>query len=120
MRTAPRCSGSSWNATLCSASPIGRWRDMGRDDAAELARHLAQNAEAVCRNYLSNGRREGRVWRVGDVDNTPGRSMAVRLTGPESGPGAAGRWTDFATGEHGDLLDVIARMCGLRAFRDVL
>jgi hypothetical protein len=93
---------------------------MGRNDAAEVARRLAQNAEAVCRHYLSNGRREGRIWRVGDVDNTPGRSMAVRLTGPDSGPGACGHFTDFATGEHGDLLDVIARTCRLHAFRDVL
>jgi hypothetical protein len=93
---------------------------MGRDDASEIARRLAQNAEAVCRHYLSNGRREGRVWRVGDVDNTPGRSMAVRLTGPDSGPEASGHFTDFATGEHGDLLDVIARTCRLGAFRDVL
>jgi hypothetical protein len=45
---------------------------MSRDDAAEIARRLAQNAEAVCRHYLSNGRREGRIWRVGDVENTPG------------------------------------------------
>jgi hypothetical protein len=88
--------------------------------ASEIARRLAQNAEAVCRHYLSNGRREGRIWRVGDVDNTPGRSMAVRLTGPDSGPGACGRWVDFADGTHGDLLDVIARTCGLHAFRDVL
>jgi hypothetical protein len=93
---------------------------MSRDDAAEIARRLAQNAEAVCRHYLSNGRREGRIWRVGDVDNTPGRSMAVRLTGPDSGKGAAGHWTDFASAEYGDLLDVIARTCGLHAFRDVL
>jgi hypothetical protein len=93
---------------------------MSRDDASEVARRLAQNAEAVCRHYLSNGRREGRIWRVGDVDNTPGRSMAVRLTGPDSGPGASGHFTDFATGEHGDLLDVIARTCRLHAFRDVL
>jgi hypothetical protein len=93
---------------------------MSRDDASEVARRLAQNAEAVCRHYLSNGRREGRIWRVGDVDNTPGRSMAVRLTGPDSGPGASGHFTDFATGEHGDLLDVIARTCRLSAFRDVL
>ena len=62
--------------------------------ASEIARRLAQNAEAVCRHYLSNGRREGRVWRVGDVDNTPGRSMAVRLSGPDSGPGACGRWVE--------------------------
>jgi Toprim domain-containing protein len=93
---------------------------MSRDDAAEIACRLAQNAEAVCRHYLSNGRREGRIWRVGDVDNTPGRSMAVRLSGPDSGPGAAGHWTDFATQGHGDLLDVIARTCRLSAFRDVL
>jgi hypothetical protein len=94
---------------------------MTRDtSASEIARLLAQNAEAVCRHYLSNGRREGRVWRVGDVDNTPGRSMAVRLSGPDTGPGAAGRWVDFADGLHGDLLDVIAHACGLHAFRDVL
>ena len=29
--------------------------------------------------------------------NTPGRSLYVRLTGPDSGPGAAGKWTDAAT-----------------------
>lgn len=43
--------------------------------AAELARRLARDAEAVCRYYLSNGRREGRYWLVGDVRNTPGRSI---------------------------------------------
>jgi len=47
-------------------------------------------SEAVCRHYLSNGRREGRYWLVGDVRNTPGRSLFVRLKGPESGKGAAG------------------------------
>jgi hypothetical protein len=64
-------------------------------DASELARRLARDAEAVCRHYLSNGRRQGRYWAVGDVRNTPGRSMFVRLNGRESGPGAAGRWTDY-------------------------
>ena len=78
------------------------------DTAAGIARRLAREAEAVCRHYLSNGRREGRYWLVGDVENTPGRSLFVRLTGPESGKGAAGKWTDAATGEHGDLLDLIA------------
>jgi hypothetical protein len=90
------------------------------ESASDIARRLARNAEAVCRHYLFNGRRDGRVWRVGDVDNAPGRSMAVRLTGPDSGPGACGHWVDYASAEHGDLLDVIARTCGLHAFRDVL
>jgi hypothetical protein len=66
--------------------------------AADLAHRLARNAEAVCRHYLSNGRREGRYWLVGDVANTPGCSLFVRLHGPDSGKGAAGKWTDAATG----------------------
>jgi len=88
-------------------------------DASELARRLARDAEAVCRHYLSNGRRQGRYWTVGDVRNTPGRSMFVRLSGPDSGRGAAGHWTDAASAEHGDLLDVIRESCGLANFRDV-
>ncbi|MCZ8548779.1 toprim domain-containing protein, partial [Mesorhizobium qingshengii] len=88
-------------------------------DASELSRRLARHAEAVCRHYLSNGRRRGRYWTVGDVRNAPGRSMFVRLSGPESGPGAAGHWTDAASAEYGDLLDVIRESCGLVDFRDV-
>ena len=91
-----------------------------RTAASDLAHRLARDAEAVCRHYLPNGRREGRYWLVGDVDNTPGRSLFVRLTGPESGKGAAGKWTDAATGEHGDLLDLIAANRRLDGLRDVL
>jgi hypothetical protein len=75
--------------------------------AAALAARLAQDAEAVCRHFLSNGRRQGRYWLVGDVRNTPGRSLYVCLTGPASGRGAAGHWSDAATDQHGDLLDLI-------------
>jgi len=92
---------------------------MARHDASELARRLARQAEAVCRHYLPAGHREGRYWLVGDVRNTPGRSMFVRLTGPESGKGAAGKWTDAASAEHGDLLDVIRESCGLTDFSQV-
>ena len=84
-----------------------------RSPADQLARRLAREAQAVCRHYLSNGRRAGRYWLVGDVANTPGRSLFVRLKGPDSGKGAAGKWTDAATGEHGDLLDLIALNRGL-------
>ena len=90
------------------------------NQAAYLAHRLARDAEAVCRHYLSNGRREGRYWLVGDVHNTPGRSLFVRLHGPEAGKGAAGKWTDAATGEHGDLLDVIRESCGFAEFSDVV
>jgi len=88
--------------------------------ASDLARRLAEHAETVCRRYLSNGRRVGGYWIVGDVRNTKGRSMFVRLRGPRSGKGAAGKWTDAATGEHGDLLDVIRESCSLVDFHLVV
>ena len=78
------------------------------DTVSDLARRLAENAEAVCRHYLSNGRRAGGYWLAGDVQNSPGRSLYVRLRGPAVGRGAPGKWTDAATGERGDLLDLIA------------
>ncbi len=90
------------------------------DTASDLARRLARDPEAVCRHYLSTGRREGRYWLVGDVENSPGRSLYVRLRGPEIGRGAAGKWTDAATGEHGDLLDLIAANQRLTSLRDTL
>jgi hypothetical protein len=85
--------------------------------AHDLACRLADQAEAVCRHYLSNGRREGHYWLVGDVRNTPGRSTYVRLKNTSKGP--AGKWNDAATGEHGDLLDVIRESCGLIDFAEV-
>jgi len=87
--------------------------------AADLARRLAGEAEAVCRHYLPNGRREGAYWLVGDVHNAPGRSLFIRLKDRGDGRGVAGKWTDAATGEHGDLLDLIAARCGLSNFRDL-
>jgi len=89
-------------------------------DASDLARRLARNAEGVCRHYLPNGRRQGRYWLVGDVEGTPGRSLFVRLAGPDAGKGAAGKWTDAATGEHGDLLDLIAANQRLASLADTL
>lgn len=87
--------------------------------ASDIARRLGENAEAVCRHYLSNGRREGHYWMVGDVRNAPGRSLYVRLV-PGADGGAPGKWTDAASGDHGDLLDVIAASCGHAAFRETL
>ena len=90
------------------------------DSPSEIARRLADNAEAACRRYLSNGRREGRYWLVGDVRNTPGRSLYVRLYASADARGQAGKWTDAESGEHGDLLDVIAASCGHAGLRETL
>ena len=72
-----------------------------------LAQRLADHAEAVCEHYLSNGRRHGRYWLVGDVFNTPGRSLYVRLYSSYGGK-PPGKWADAANPDHhGDLLDLI-------------
>ncbi|MBS3980757.1 MAG: toprim domain-containing protein [Rhodobacteraceae bacterium] len=89
-------------------------------ETEDVIRALAENAEGVCRAYLPAGRREGSYWIVGDLQNNPGRSLFVRLTGPVSGPGAAGKFTDGATGEHGDLLDIIRERTGISRFPDLL
>ena len=83
--------------------------------AADLARRLGEQAEAVCRHYLPHGRRQGRYWTCGDVMGTPGRSLYVRLSGER-----AGKFRDAADGTHGDLLDLIAlnRGLGFRAALD--
>ena len=76
--------------------------------AASIAAALGRQAEAVCRRYLPHGRKQGRYWVAGDLDGARGRSLFVRL----SGPGVPGKWTDAATSEHGDLLDLIRRRIG--------
>lgn len=73
---------------------------------------LARNAEAVCTRYLPAGRREGRYWLVGDIDNSPGRSLFVGL--------ATGKWLDGETGENGDLLDIIRHRAGCRSFGEAV
>ena len=79
--------------------------------AADLASRLAKHAEAVCRYYLSAGVRAGNYWIVGDLMNSKGRSLYVHLAGPR-----VGKWTDAATGQHGDLLDLVRETRGLGDF----
>jgi hypothetical protein len=86
--------------------------------ATQISHRLGQQAEAVCRHYLSKGYREGRYWLVGNAQNVPGRSLYVRLVDMEKG--VAGKWTDAATGQHGDLLDIIALNLGHHRLSDTI
>lgn len=85
-------------------------------NATELSQALSAHAEAVCRRYLPNGRRNGRYWICGNVQGAPGKSLHVRL----SPPGTPGKWTDEATGEHGDLLDIIRSRINASELRDAI
>lgn len=88
--------------------------------SSDCARRLAGRALDVCRHYLPNGNRVGAYWIAGDIRGAKGKSLYVRLTGPLSGKGAAGKWSDAATGEHGDLLDLIAASGRCASHRDTL
>jgi hypothetical protein len=75
--------------------PVKEGAMASRGAASHLAHRLVRDTEAVCREYLSNGRREGSDWMVGDVYNAQGRSMHVSLKSPGSGRGAAaGKWVE--------------------------
>lgn len=74
-------------------------------DASDLARMLAASIERVVTELLPAGRREGAEWRVGSLAGEPGRSCAVHLSGRR-----AGVWSDFASGEGGDALDLVAQV----------
>ena len=81
-------------------------------ETEEVIRALAENAENVCRAYLPAGRREGSYWIVGDLQNNPGRSLFVRLTGPASGPGAAGKFTEHVAARVMLRWQDLGRFCG--------
>ena len=74
----------------------------------EIVHMLVQPAEALWRELFPSGRRVGAEWEIGSVLGEPGRSMKVRLYGPK-----AGVWADFATGEKGDLIGLIAAVLRL-------
>ena len=85
-------------------------------NATAVASALGARAEEVCRRYLPHGRKHGRYWTAGDVRGARGRSLFVRL----APPGVPGKWTDAATGEHGDLLDLIRIASGAGSLRAAL
>ena len=85
-------------------------------NATAVAAALGARAEEVCRRYLPHGRKHGRYWTAGDIRGARGRSLFVRL----APPGVPGKWTDAATGEHGDLLDLIRIASGAASLRAAL
>jgi len=72
-------------------------------DASEVATLLARRIDDLVAHLLPSGRRKGRYWTVGSIDDEPGGSLWVHLSG-----GRVGRWQDAATGEFGDALDLVA------------
>lgn len=72
-------------------------------NAAELAQRLNDSAESIAQYLLPQGKRAGAEWKAGSVTGDAGKSLSVRITGAKRGI-----WSDFATGESGDMLDLWA------------
>ena len=71
--------------------------------ASDVADELSGRILKLVEELLPAGRRDGREWRVGSITGEAGSSLAVNIIGPK-----AGLWHDFATGESGDALDLVA------------
>lgn len=93
-------------------------KQLQRYDPGELASGLAGDAEAFCRRYFPDGRRVGNYWQMADVSGSKGRSLTIRLRG--HGGKRPGKWTDHATGEHGDLLDLLQHRLAPIPYPDLL
>ena len=50
---------------------------------------------------LPEGKKVGGYWKAGNVEGDKGQSLAIHISGEK-----AGRWADYATGQHGDLIEL--------------
>ena len=85
---------------------------------AEISADLGARAECFCRAYFPEGQRQGSYWQIGDTSGAVGRSLVIRLHA-QAGRKAGG-WTDYATGEFGDLIDLLHAKLGSRSLRETL
>ena len=85
---------------------------------AYLSADLADRAESFCRHYFPEGRKQGNYWQVGDTSGAKGQSLAIRLQA--EGGRKAGSWTDYATGQYGDLMDLLQERLGSVTLNETL
>jgi twinkle protein len=81
----------------------------------EINDKLCRNVESLAKELFPNGKREGHEWKVGSLSGNVGNSLGVNI----GEGGHRGMWSDFATGETGDLLDLVSKVKGL-SFPDTL
>lgn len=87
-------------------------------DIKNLSLDLAARAETFCRHFFPDGHKAGIYWKVGDTSGAQGQSLSIRLR--DHGGRKAGNWTDFASGEFGDLIDLLHANKGNARLGDTL
>ena len=77
----------------------------------DLKQELSQHAHILCMELFPEGKVESGTFKIGSTRGDDGRSLSVILNGEK-----AGQWTDFESGEYGDMLDLImaAQGCSLK------
>lgn len=88
------------------AAPSAAERDSVRAD-------LLARLESVLFAMFPAGKKRRGKFLIGDVLGSPGNSLEVVIDGEK-----AGLWTDRATGDGGDIFDLIARHLGVDAQTD--
>jgi putative DNA primase/helicase len=91
-------------------SPVPEDRDAERD---EIRAELMARLSAVLITLFPAGKQRRGKFLIGDVLGSPGDSLEVVLDGDK-----AGLWTDRATGDGGDIFDLIARHLALSVQAD--
>lgn len=71
--------------------------------AKEVSSLLVQRADSFVRHLFPNGKKVGNEFCIGSLHGEAGESLKIKIAGDKIGV-----WSDFATGEAGDLLDLIA------------
>ena len=94
-----------FNSVPPQAFPVGGDLNAQRD---AIRADLLARLESVLMTLLPAGKKRGQKYLVGDVLGSPGDSLEVSLKGE-----TAGLWHDHATGEGGDIFDLIAAHHGL-------
>ena len=89
-----------------------------RRSIADLSADLADRAESFCRRYFPEGRKQGNYWQVGDTSGAKGQSLAIRLQA--QGGRKAGSWSDYATRQYGDLIDLLHQRIGSVTLKETL
>lgn len=83
------------------------------DSRETMRTALLARLESVLTAMFPTGKRRRGKFLVGDVMGSPGDSLEVVLEGEK-----AGLWTDRATGDGGDIFDLIAAWLGVNAYVD--
>ena len=86
-------------------------------NAHELSQRMSDQAAMIAEHLLPAGKKASGEWKAGSAAGEPGNSLSVRIAGAKKGV-----WSDFATGESGDLLDLWVAVRGVstgEAMREV-